>query len=146
MKSLYLLSCIGVATLSCPSLLKAEPIIPELHTGLPSTYEDCLAKKGCSEASGGIECLIRSAVPQAWQDLCEDLKKCESEESDDNIGWDICIGKAQGHYQEAINPAAAAGRVPHAGEELPVHTIKEEAHYRFLNNHKGYFNAEVGGH
>jgi len=153
MKSFYLLSSIGIAALLSLSPLKAEKIIPQGHPGLPSTYKQCLSMKGISEENGGMQSLIDGGgetgagpVSQAWQELCEALQACEVKHSEDEYGWRECIFEAQGQYQQATNPDAALGLTPYQGEKLPVNTNEADSHYeKFDNNHKGYFNADVGG-
>lgn len=144
MKSFYLLSSIGIASLLCTSSLKAEPIIPQGAPGLPSTYADCLSHKGCSEELGGMQCLIKANVAEPWQNLCEDLKACETKHSEDEYGWRECIDDSQGKYQQAINPDAALGIAPFQGQQLPVKTDKSGSYYRLRDGGKGFENAEVG--
>lgn len=142
MKSLYLLPSIGVITLLSMTALQAN-VIPKGAPGLPSTYAECLAKKGCSEARGGLQCLANAGVDNAWQDLCEHLKMCEDGHSGDEANWRECIDDAQGAYERATQPEAAMGIEPYQGKVLPVGTDESGSHYeQFDPEHKGYMNAQ----
>ena len=143
MKSLYLLSSIGIVTLLCGSSAKAEYITPKGAPGLPSTYAKCLSMKGCSKETGGLQCLMHAKVEGPWQDLCESLQMCEKEHSGDEAGWRECIDEAQGTYEKATEPAAAMGLEPYQGQQLPVSTDESGSHYeQFAPDHKGFKNAQ----
>lgn len=128
MKSLYLLSSIGIATLLSTTPVKAEGVIPHGAPGLPTTY---------------AEAMENPRAGAAWQQLAEALKICQDEHSEDNLGWKECIDTAQGEYEKATNPAVAEGVEPFQGEILPVGTKEADSDYKNKGpDHKGFMNAQ----
>lgn len=101
---------------------------------LPQSYAEC-ASWAQSQAN------IDDALT-----LCDSLKNCELNESDDKQTLIDCIAEAKAAYRDSKNPELASQKDDsYIGKMLPVGTAEQESIYdKQGNDSKGWKNAEQG--
>lgn len=131
MKNFIIMST-AITTLTLMVSANAE-VLPNIEPDtIPNTYADCLPWAGADGSRN---------------DLCDALKNCEVNESDNEGSLRECIGESKKRYHQALagSRVAPGEEAPYYGEEFPVSTQSEGSDYEDLGgDHKGWKNAHEG--